>query len=121
MALAKNEIRFAPTTDGGVVLGPVPLGVQGDAPKRRFNCIVQNFGQESGDENMVLKAQEADAATGSWVDVAAGSVTVNLRCQEMYEFYIKGTSLYWRIYATGKTEAMIQFLDNDIDSILVVE
>ena len=112
--MQKTEMRFASTEAGGVVFGPVALALQGDVPKRRFNLIVTNFGRESGDENMVFKAQQATSADGSFADCDAGSVTVTMRCQETYEFFVEGTNTHWQLYATGETEGMFQIVDNDV-------
>jgi len=113
MQVARTEERFSSATAGGVVLGPYALNLQGDGPKRSFNCVVTNVGRDSDAEDMVFKAQEAESADGPWTDVAAGSKTIKVRVEEQYAFYVKGASTHFRFYASGKTQGVFQVFDND--------
>ena len=115
----RTELHINSTAAGGVVLGPYALANQGDAPKRRFNCLITNIGRETNDDNLVIKAQQADTVAGVWSDVDAGTVTVNLGTQELYEFYVEGAAAYWRLYSTGLGEGVVQFFENDIEDGIV--
>lgn len=113
MQVVRTQERFNSTAAGGAALGPFPLVLQGDAPKRRFNCAIQNVGRDSEDSDIVVKAQYASSADGPWTDVDAGTKTIKVRAQELYNFHIEGGATHWRLYSTGLGVGIIQIFDSE--------
>lgn len=113
MECLRTQERFNSTAAGGAALGPYRLALQGDAPKRRINCILINVGRDSDDSDLAVKAQYGSSSSGPWTDVDAGSKTVKLRCQEVYNFHIEGGATHWRLHSTGKGVGILQVFDSD--------